>query len=234
MADAPAPRRFPVLWELNARTAVRAFGKSATLDDLDGPDLDRLVPRGVDWLYLLGVWQTGAAGQEVSRRQPDIRRSCEEALADLTDADICGSCFAITGYRVNEHLGGDEALARFRSRLAERGTSLMLDFVPNHTALDHPWVGEHPEYYIEGNADDLASAPDNWIGLDAGGIDRVLAYGRDPFFSGWPDTLQLDYSHPSLQAAMTDTLLSAASRCDGLRCDMAMLLLPDVFERTLG
>jgi hypothetical protein len=234
MAERPTPRRFPVLWELNARTTVRAVGEAATLDDLDGPRLDQLVPRGVDWLYLLGVWQTGAAGREVSRSQPEIRRACEEALPDLTDADICGSCFAITSYQVNEHLGGEEALARFRSRLADRGTRLMLDFVPNHTALDHPWVGEHPEYYIEGNADDLLTAPGDWIRLEAGGVERVLAYGRDPYFPGWPDTLQLDYSRPSLQAAMTDALVSAAGRCDGLRCDMAMLLLPDVFERTWG
>ena len=74
---------------------------------------------------------------------------------------------------------------------------LMLDFVPNHTALDHPWVADHPECYIEGTADDLASAPGNWIRLDAGGVERVLAYGRDPYFAGWPDTLQLDYSRPS-------------------------------------
>lgn len=221
-----------MLWELNSRTAVRALGEAATLDDLDGPHLDRLVPRGVDWLYLLGVWQTGAAGRELSRREPETRGACVEALPDLTDADICGSCFAITGYQVHEHLGGDDALARLRSRLAERGTSLMLDFVPNHTALDHPWVVEHPEYYVEGSADDLASAPGNWIRLDAGGVERVLAHGRDPYFPGWTDTLQLDYSRPSLQAAMTDALLGAATRCDGLRCDMAMLLLPDVIERT--
>jgi len=234
MVEHPTPRRFPVLWQLNARTTITTLGPDATLDDLDGSVLDQLVPLGVDWLYLLGVWQTGTAGREVSRHRPDIRHACDEALPDLTEADICGSCFAITAYRVHPRLGGEEALARFRSRLAERGTSLMLDFVPNHTALDHPWVSEHPDRYIEGGPDDLADAPANWCRLSVAGVERVFAYGRDPYFAGWPDTLQLDYSQASLQAAMKAELAEIAGQCDGVRCDMAMLLLPDVFERTWG
>jgi len=234
MVDAPAPRRFPLLWQLNARTAVRSLGPAATLDDLDDAALDRLVPSGVDWLYLLGVWQTGAAGRRVSQNDPDIRRSCEEALPDLTLDEICGSCFSITEYHAHEQLGGDAALARLRGRLAERGTSLMLDFVPNHTAPDHRWVTEHPERYVEGTSDDLGRDPQNWARTTVDGAERVLAYGRDPYFAGWTDTLQLDYSQPSVQAAMTAELQAVATRCDGVRCDMAMLLLPDVFERTWG
>jgi glycosidase len=223
-----------VLWQLNARTTVRALGPTATLDDIDGAVLDRLVPAGVDWLYLLGVWRTGAAGRAVSRTSPDIRRSCEEALGDLTDEDICGSCFAVTGYEVNERLGGADALARLRERVAQRGTSLMLDFVPNHTAPDHRWVAAHPDRYVAGTEDDLAATPANWTRVQTGAGERVLAYGRDPYFAGWPDTLQLDYAAPDVPVAMTGELLAAAGQCDGLRCDMAMLLLPDVFERTWG
>jgi hypothetical protein len=228
------PRRFPVLWQLDARTTVRRLGDDATLDDLSDVVLDALVPAEADWLYLLGVWQTGTAGRTVSRHNPDIRRACTEALPDATDEDICGSCFAVTGYRVHERLGGDAALARMRDRLADRGVRLMLDFVPNHTAPDHPWIIDHPERYVAGTDDDLASAPSDWIELETGQGTRVLAYGRDPYFAGWPDTLQLDYSSAAVRAAMSDALADAAGRCDGLRCDMAMLLLPDVFERTWG
>ena len=234
MGSLPALRRFPVLWQLNARTTVQRIGDDATLDDIDDARLDGLIPAETDWLYLLGVWTTGPAGRAVSRQHPDIRRACEAALADLTDEDICGSCFAVTGYRVHAGLGGDAALARFRARLAARGIRLMLDFVPNHTALDHPWVTEHPEFYVAGSDDDLAAAPANWIRPETGDGPRVLAYGRDPYFPGWPDTLQLDYSSHAVRDAMTDALVDAASRADGLRCDMAMLLLPDVFERTWG
>src|SRR4051794_2128916 len=47
-----------------------------------------------------------------------------------------------------------------------------------------------------------------------------------------PDTVQLDYGNPATQTAMRGELLAAAAVCDGLRCDMAMLILPDVFQRT--
>ncbi|MDJ0848519.1 MAG: alpha-amylase family glycosyl hydrolase [Myxococcota bacterium] len=140
----------------------------------------------------------------------------------------------MTGYSVHEALGGDDALRRLRARLHERGLRLMLDFVPNHTAPDHPWTREHPEFYVAGSEADLEREPGNYLAVDAPGGPRVLAHGRDPYFPGWPDTLQLDYGSPALQEAMRGELLRAAGHCDGLRCDMAMLVLPDVFSRTWG
>jgi hypothetical protein len=110
----------------------------------------------------------------------------------------------------------------------------MLDFVPNHTGLDHPWVEEHSEYYVAGTEADLARAPQNYTRVKRLRGDLVLAYGRDPYFAGWPDTLQLNYGNPATQEAMIGELLRIAGQCDGVRCDMAMLVLPDVFERTWG
>ena len=110
----------------------------------------------------------------------------------------------------------------------------MLDFVPNHTALDHPWVEDHPDYYIAGTEIDLAREPRNYIRVKRAAGELLLAHGRDPYFPGWPDTLQLDYSNPATQEAMIGELLRIAGQCDGVRCDMAMLVLPEVFERTWG
>ena len=230
--------RYPSLYQINTRVWLTALseglGRAATLDDIPDAELERVAAVGFDWVWLLSVWRTGAAGQRVSRENREWRKEFQDTLPDLREQDIAGSGFAITGYTVHPALGGDEALARLRERLRGLGLRLMLDFVPNHTALDHPWVDDHPEYYVAGTELDLARAPQNYTWVTRSRGDLLLAHGRDPYFAGWPDTLQLDYSNPATQQAMTAELTNIAGRCDGVRCDMAMLLLPDVFERTWG
>ena len=125
----------------------------------------------------------------MSRSNPEWRREFQETLPDLCDDDIPGSGLAITGYTVHQALCGDASLARLRERLRKRGLRLTLDFVPNHTGLDHPWVNEHPEYYIAGSELDFARDPKNYTWVKRPKGDLLLAYGRDPYFPGWPDTL---------------------------------------------
>lgn len=210
------------------------LGRTATLDDIPDSDLDRIAELGFDYVWLLSVWRTGKASQKISRALPNLRKEFEETLPDLREEDIEGSGFAITGYSVHENLGGDAALRRLRERLRLRGLRLMLDFVPNHTGLDHPWVEEHPEYYVGGTEADLSREPQNYALASREFRDLVLAHGRDPYFPGWTDTFQLNYGNPATQKAMLDELFKIAGQCDGVRCDMAMLLLPEVFERTWG
>ncbi|MGH7146944.1 MAG: alpha-amylase family glycosyl hydrolase [Burkholderiales bacterium] len=233
-----APARYPSLYQVNTRVWLtqlsRTLGRPVTLDDIPDAELDRLAEMGFDWIWFLSVWQIGPVGQRVSRTNHEWRREFEETLPDLREEDIAGSGFAITGYRVHSNLGGDAALARLRERLRKRGLKLLLDFVPNHTGLDHPWVEDHPEYYIAGSELDLARAPQNYTWAKRKRGDMLLAYGRDPYFSGWPDTLQLNYGNQATQDAMIGELIKIAGQCDGVRCDMAMLVLPDVFERTWG
>ncbi len=226
------------LYQVNTRALLHDLSVSlmhtATLDDIPDTELDQLADRGFDWVWFLGVWQTGSAGQKVSRENPEWRAEFERLLPDFQMQDVCGSCFAITGYNVHSEFGGDAALERLRRRIHARGMRLLLDFVPNHTALDHPWVEQHPEFYITGTEEQLEREPQNFIRLSRGHKSLVLAYGRDPYFSGWPDTLQLNYAEPALQDAMRRELQKLANMCDGVRCDMAMLILPDVFVRTWG
>ena len=231
-------RDYPTLYQINTRVWLTELsgqlGRPATLDDIPDAELDRIASQGVDWVWFLSVWQTGLVAQKVSRSNPEWRREFQETLPELKEEDIAGSGFAITGYTVHQNLGGDAALARLRERLRKRDLKLMLDFVPNHTGLDHPWIEEHPEYFVRGSELDLAHAPQNYTWVKRNGGDLLLAYGRDPWFSGWPDTLQLNYANPALQEAMIGELIRIAGQCDGVRCDMAMLVLPDVFERTWG
>ena len=230
--------QYPSLFQVNTRVWLtelsRNLRRPATLDDIPDVALDRLVETGFNWVWFLSVWQTGLRGQQVSRSNNEWRKEFEETLPDLKEEDIAGSGFAITGYTVHGDLGGDAALARLRERLRKRGLWLMLDFVPNHTGLDHLWVEDHPEYYIPGTELDLSKAPRNYTRVKRKRGDLLLAHGRDPYFPGWPDTLQLNYGNPATQEAMFGELLKIAGQCDGVRCDMAMLILPEVFERTWG
>jgi glycosidase len=230
--------RYPSLYQINTRVWLTELSQSsrrpATLDDIPDVKLDRLAELGFDWIWMLSVWQTGPAGQEVSRSNKEWRHEFAHTLPDLREEDIAGSGFAITGYTVHPHLGGDAALARLRERLRKRGLRLMLDFVPNHTGMDHPWVEDHHEYYVRGSELELIQAPQNYTWVKRKQGDLIMAHGRDPYFPGWPDTLQLDYSQPATQEAMIAELLKIGGQCDGVRCDMAMLVLPDIFERTWG
>jgi hypothetical protein len=230
--------KYPLLYQLNTRVLLgevgKKLGRRASLQDLSDEFLDQIRDNGFQWVWPLGVWQTGRVGRERSLTNPGLRESYARSLPDWRDEDVCGSPFAVQRYEVHVDFGGNDALAGFRERLARRNLKLLLDFVPNHVAPDHPWVDQHPEYFIEGSEDDLQREPRNWGRFDTSKGSRVLAYGRDPYFAGWPDTVQLNYQHAGLREAMLGELGRVASRCDGVRCDMAMLVQPEVFRRTWG
>ncbi|WP_087505927.1 alpha-amylase family glycosyl hydrolase [Neiella marina] len=231
----PCSSQNPLLLQVNTRVELTRLslqlGRAATLDDIADQQIASWQNDGYQWVWLLGVWQTGEASRQVSRTHPYWQQEYQQTLADLTEQDIDGSCFAIADYQVHSKQGGTAALARLRNRLAQHGLKLMLDFVPNHVALDHPWVTQSDNMVIKATEQQLRDQPENYCRLHDG---QIIAYGRDPHLPGWPDTAQLDYSQPALQQAMTETLIAIAKQCDGLRCDMAMLQLPEVFARTWG
>ncbi|HEV3122718.1 MAG TPA: alpha-amylase family glycosyl hydrolase, partial [Isosphaeraceae bacterium] len=174
-----AQARHSLLYEINTRIWLgewaQTLGHACTLAHVPDSALDRMAELGFDWVWLLGVWQTGAAGRQVSRTYPGWRAGFEQVLPGLTDADLCGSPFAVCRYAVHNDFGGDAALRQLRERLSARGIRLMLDFVPNHTALDHPWASAHPEYYIHGSEAELARSPGNSFRVVTAQGPRVLA-----------------------------------------------------------
>ncbi len=230
--------RYPSLYQINTRVWLHQLSqdlnlnRKATLDDIPDHALDELANLGFDWIYFLNVWQTGAEGRRRSLSHPEWIAEYKQTFPNYQAEDVYGSGFAITSYTLHSDLGKPDALIRLRERLHQRGLKLMLDFVPNHTALDHPWVSEHPEYYVSGTTEQLRIQPQNYIQLDS--TSPILAYGRDPYFDGWLDTMQLNYGNSDLQSALVDELLKISRWCDGLRCDMAMLVLPEIFVKTWG
>jgi hypothetical protein len=227
----PWPKH-PFVYEINTWTWLadlsRRHGRPVTLATVPAADWDALVALAVDAVWLMGVWERSPAGRQVALGNEGLVADFRRALPDLEPADVVGSPYCVRRYVVDERVGGPEGLASARAMLRQRGVRLLLDFVPNHVAPDHPWVSEHPDYFIRGTGDDLRSDPASF--LEAGG--NVFACGRDPYFPAWPDVLQVNAFGPGLRQAAIDTLASIAGQCDGVRCDMAMLLLNAVFERT--
>jgi hypothetical protein len=226
--------RQPVIYEVN--TAVwlqersRAAGRRLTLADIEPGDWDAVTPAGVDSVWLMGVWERSPAGLAVARDNPELQASFHDALADWQSGDVIGSPYCVRRYVVDASFGGGPALAEARAALAARGVRLMLDYVPNHVAPDHPWTVEQPNRFIEGDRRDLESDPGAWTVVG----DHILARGRDPYFPPWPDVVQLNAFSPALRAATVETLSAISEQCDGIRCDMAMLMTNEVFARTWG
>jgi hypothetical protein len=230
--------KYPSLYQINTRVWLtelsQKLGRQATLDDIPDTELNRLAYLGFDWIYLLSVWSTGEKGKKISQGNPEWRRDFESTLPDLQKKDIAGSGFAIANYAVPTEIGGNAVLKRLRAKLHKRNMKLMLDFVPNHMGPDHPWVQDHPNLFIQGTERNFENSPEIYTRIKIWSGYLVFAYGRDPNFVGWPDTIQLDYSNPATVKAMSKELLRISGQCDGVRCDMAMLVLPEVFERTWG
>ena len=200
------------------------------MSSVAGAEWDALATHGFDAIWLMGVWERSPAGIAIANRNKSLLDDFKRALPDFRPPDDVGSAYCVRRYSVDQHLGGPQGLAVARQELAKRCIRLILDFVPNHVALDHPWVSEHPEFFIQGNLDDAKNDPVSFA--QVGG--RVFACGRDPYFPAWQDVLQLKVFQPALRQAAIETVSSIARQCDGIRCDMAMLLLNSIFERTWG
>ncbi|MFE0256685.1 alpha-amylase [Streptomyces sp. NPDC059010] len=222
----------PVVHEVNTRVWLREIaarsGRFAGLRDVPKDAWDEITPHGVDAVWLMGVWERSPEGRAIALRDRVLRGAFTSAVPDLHDEEIAGSPYCVRRYEVDASLGGAEGLAAARAELDRRGVGLLLDYVPNHVAPDNPWTWEHPEYFVRGTDDDARRDPAAYLTV-AG---NVLARGRDPFFPPWPDVVQLNAFAPKLRTATADVLRRIGDMCDGVRCDMAMLLTNDVFERT--
>ena len=222
----------PVIYEINTavwlNTLGRTAGRRVTLAEVPDADWDAVTPAGIDAVWLMGVWERSPAGLALANANAGLQESFTAALPDLRREDVIGSPYCVRRYTVDAAFGGPEALAWARAVLAARGFRLLLDYVPNHVAPDNPWVTSHPELFVNGDEADIEADPTAWV--RAAG--RILAHGRDPYFPPWPDVVQLDAFSPALRAATADTLTDIAGQCDGIRCDMAMLMTNQVFART--
>lgn len=226
----------PLLYEVATRPWLARlsgrYGRRVTLGDVPFEELEALAQRGFDYLWTMGVWRTGDEAARIAREQPWLRHRWREAFPDGSPPEIVASPYAIAEYRVDDELGGDAGLERLREQLVRAGLGLILDVVPHDTATDAPWVRDHPDWYVSGSAAQRAADPAGYVETPTPGASRWIAHGRDPNFPPWSDTVALDFRNPAVHEAMTRVLRTLAGRCDGVRADMAMLVLDDVFRRT--
>lgn len=222
----------PIIYEINTwiwlNELSKKYRKKINLANIPASELDELAGLGFNTIWLMGVWQRSPAGLAIAKQHPDIMNDLRLALPDLKDSDIVGSPYCIKDYTVDSHIGGKDGLAILRREISNRGMRLILDFVPNHVAPDHPWTLSNPGYFIGGSEEDIKKFPDDYYRSGT----NIFAKARDPFYPPWPDILQLNAFDANLRKAMLETLYSIAAQCDGVRCDMAMLLMNDIFSKT--
>jgi len=232
-------RQNPLIYEINAWTWLYSlstlYNRPGTFGSIPDEVLAQLAQWKLDAVWLMGVWERSPAGREISLGHPHLQDEYRRALPHYTEADVVGSPYAIRRYEVDPHLGERNELAALRKRLEKLGIKLVLDFVPNHTAIDCPWLTEYPDYFVQGTSEDLETRPEFFFTVPGGeGRSLIFSNGRDPYFPAWTDTAQVNAFNPHLRNQIVATLLDIASMCDAVRCDMAMLVTNRIFSQTWG
>ncbi len=183
-----------------------------------------------DTIWLMGVWKRSQESKFIASTHNGLLKDYKNALDDFSAEDVIGSPYAIYDYNVDHKLGGNDGLNTFYNELKSRNKKLILDFVPNHLSRDNPWRETNPEYFIQGSEIDSQINPTTFFKTK----NKVFAHGKDPYFPAWTDTLQVNPFSKELRKQVIETLSKFAKICDGVRCDMAMLLTNSVFQKTWG
>lgn len=220
----------PVIYEINTPVFLHELGvkegREVTLASVPDTVWDEIAAKPFDMVWFMGIWQRSQIAREMALSEPWLKRD----LPDVESENIVGSAYSIQRYEVDNAYGGNEALAIARQKLQERGLKIMLDYVPNHVGIDHHWVSEHPDYFLSGTEEELAKNPGAFAHTTSG----IFAKGKDPNFEPWSDVLQLNAFSGGLRQAVAETLGMIANMADAVRCDMAMLMMNDIFKKTWG
>src|SRR2546421_3739476 len=145
---------------------------------------------------------------------------------------ISPSPLADFGYDVSDYTAVDPTFGtlgdfdRLVAAAHERGVRVLLDLVPCHTSIEHPWFREHPDWYIWSGRD---GPRNNWVATFGGS-----AWSPDPYGRGWylhsfyPEQPDLDWRNPEVARAMQEVLRFWIERgIDGFRLDAIDRLVKD-------
>jgi hypothetical protein len=227
-------RSHPHLYEINTWTWLEQLSsrlkKNITLAEIPDSEWDALAAQGFDIIWLMGVWQRSPISRRINVGNPGNIPQFNLALPGWKPEDVISSPYAVAGYVPDPRIGSWQGLDAAREKLRSRGIALFLDFVGNHSALDHPWMREHPEFYVQASPDLFQQNPSLYYTQSMPQGPQYIALAKDPYFPPWQDVAQLNHFNPGLRAAQIADLRTIAAHCDGIRCDMAMLQLNDIFN----
>jgi glycosidase len=228
-------RSHPHLYEINTWSWLERMsaqlGRTIQLEDVPDTTWDGIAERGFNIVWLMGVWRRSPESRRIMLEDPANFPQFDHALPGWRASDVIASPYAIAAYVPDARIGTWDSIDRVRNKLHARGIALFLDFVGNHTALDHPWIREHSEYYVHATQQQFESNPSFYYPVQNSQATRFIALAKDPYYPPWKDVAQLNHFHPATRAAQLHELRTIANHCDGVRCDMAMLLLNDIFAR---
>lgn len=228
-------RPHPHLYEINTWAWLEKLsarlGRLVKLADVPDSEWDAIAGRGFDIVWFMGIWQHSAEARRIERADPENQPLFSRVLPGWKPEDVIGSPYSIAQYVPDPRIGTWDSLDEVGEKLRSRGIAVFLDFVGNHTALDHPWTREHPEFYVQGTEVDFQRDRASFCRVESSKGPVFLALGKDPYFPAWDDVAQLNHFSPGMRVALIGELRKIAAHCDGVRCDMAMLQFNEIFER---
>ena len=235
-SNAPfALRPHPHLYEINTWAWLESLsaklGRTVKLADVPNSEWDALAQRGFDIVWLMGVWQRSPESRRLALANPDNPPLYDRALPGWKAEDVIASPYSVAAYVPDPRIGAWQDVDAVRKKLHARGIALFLDFVGNHTALDHAWTREHPDFYVQATQQQFTNDRNAFRAIDSPAGTHFIALARDPYFPPWTDCAQLNHFSSNMRAAQIAELRTIASHCDGVRCDMAMLHLSDIFGK---
>lgn len=226
----------PSFYEINTRVWLRRFDQGiikSTLADVPKSYWDELAKIKIDYVWLMGIWDICDTTIQKYCYEENLVKSYKRALKDWRPEDVIGSPFAINNYTLNPSLGDKRSLLELKSYLNKKGIKLIVDFVPNHFSADTGLIKINSETFLQVDKEQYDNDPHTFYQPNPG-EQKYFAHGRDPFFPAWQDTVQVNFFSEQARNFLTKTLLDLTKVCDGVRCDMAMLALNNVFENTWG
>ena len=189
-----------IIYEAN----IRQYSPEGTFNAF-AKDIPTLKKLGVKILWLMPIHEIG-----YEKRKADGKLSIEDIKDEKQKEKYLGSYYSVKDYRsINKMYGTADDFKNLVKTAHENGLYVILDWVANHTAWDHPWMKSNPDFYEK-------DAKGNYV---------------SPF--DWTDVVSLNYSNTGLRKAMFEDMKFWLTdfNIDGFRCDVAMEVPLDFWEQ---